>query len=162
MKSNTKAKIYKMEDLLKVRACWKNANEKVVFSNGCFDILHLGHVDYLEKAANLGERMIIGLNTDASVSKLKGPGRPINTEYARARLLASLEFVDAIILFGEETPLELITEILPDILVKGNDYAIENIVGAKEVIANGGEVKTISLVEGFSTTNIITKIQKSE
>ncbi|WP_020527168.1 D-glycero-beta-D-manno-heptose 1-phosphate adenylyltransferase [Flexithrix dorotheae] len=159
MKSNTKAKIFEIDDLLKVREGWKQTEEKVVFSNGCFDILHLGHVDYLEKAANLGDRLIIGLNTDSSVSKLKGPERPINDEYARARLLAALEFVDAVILFGEDTPLKLINTLLPDILVKGNDYAVENIVGADVVLKNGGELKTISLVEGFSTTKIISKIQ---
>lgn len=156
----TKDKIQTLEQLTYTRNEWKTSNEKVVFSNGCFDILHLGHVDYLEKASKLGNRLIIGLNTDVSVRKLKGEARPINPEYARARILAALEFVDAVVLFGEETPLKLISTLLPDVLVKGNDYSIENIVGAKEILANGGEVKTISLVEGFSTTNTIEKMRE--
>ncbi len=156
----TKNKIQTLEQLVATRKQWEKSNEKVVFSNGCFDILHLGHIDYLEKASQLGNRLIIGLNTDVSVRKLKGENRPINPEYARARILAALEFVDAVVLFGEETPLKLISTLLPDVLVKGNDYSIENIVGAKEVLANGGEVKTISLVEGFSTTSTIEKMKE--
>ncbi|MFT5618891.1 MAG: rfaE bifunctional protein nucleotidyltransferase chain/domain [Arenicella sp.] len=155
----TKNKIQTLEQLVSTRKQWENSEEKVIFSNGCFDILHLGHIDYLEKASQLGNRLIIGLNTDVSVRKLKGESRPINPEYARARILAALEFVDAVVLFGEETPLELISTLLPDVLVKGNDYSVENIVGAKEVLANGGEVKTISLVEGFSTTSTIEKMK---
>ncbi len=155
----TKNKIQPLEQLIATRKQWEKSDEKVVFSNGCFDILHLGHIDYLEKASQLGSRLIIGLNTDVSVRKLKGESRPINPEYARARILAALEFVDAVVLFGEETPLKLISILLPDVLVKGNDYSIENIVGAKEVLANGGEVKTISLVEGFSTTSTIEKMK---
>lgn len=138
---------------------WKFNNQDVVFTNGCFDILHLGHVDYLEKAAALGKKLIIGVNTDASVKTLnKGKERPINDEYARMRILAALGFVDAIILFSEPTPLELITALKPSILVKGNDYSVENIVGADVVLKNGGEVKTIELVEGYSTTKVINKI----
>jgi rfaE bifunctional protein nucleotidyltransferase chain/domain len=155
----TKNKIQTVEQLIATRKQWERSDEKVVFSNGCFDILHLGHIDYLEKARELGNRLIIGLNTDVSVRKLKGESRPINPEYARARILAALEFVDAVVLFGEETPLKLISTLLPDVLVKGNDYSVENIVGAKEVLANGGEVKTISLVEGFSTTSTIEKMK---
>ena len=157
----TENKIKSLEELQSLRASWANNNNKVVFTNGCFDILHLGHVDYLEKAAAFGDKLIIGLNTDVSVSKLKGPERPINNEYARARLLAALSFVNAVIFFGEPTPLSLIEALTPDILVKGNDYAIEEIVGGKHVIENGGEVKTVSLVDGFSTTDIIKKIKKS-
>ena len=141
------------------RSAWKEANETVVFTNGCFDILHLGHVDYLEKARQAGTKMIVGLNADSSVSKLKGPSRPVNNEYARARILASLEFVDMVIIFEEETPLDLINTMLPDVLVKGDDYSIETIVGAKEVIANGGKVITIPLVPSYSTTNIIQKLK---
>ncbi|NME67460.1 D-glycero-beta-D-manno-heptose 1-phosphate adenylyltransferase [Flammeovirga aprica] len=154
---------HKIVDLTKaklIRADWKNSNEKVVFTNGCFDIVHLGHVDYLEQARAQGTKMILGLNTDSSVKQLKGEERPINNEYARARLLAAFEFIDMVILFSDETPLNLINELIPDVLVKGADYTIENIVGAKEVIANGGEVKTITLVEGFSTSSIIDKIRK--
>lgn len=156
---NCSDKIVSLKEAQKIRADWKNKNEKVVFTNGCFDILHLGHVDYLEKAKNTGNRMIVGLNTDKSVKKLKGPERPINNEYARARLLAALAFVDAVVLFEEDTPLQLITQLQPDILVKGNDYSVETIVGAKEVIANGGQVKTIELVPDYSTTKIWERLE---
>jgi rfaE bifunctional protein nucleotidyltransferase chain/domain len=141
------------------RSTWKQKNQLVVFTNGCFDILHLGHVDYLEKARQTGSKMIVGVNADASVRQLKGPTRPVNNEYARARILASLEFVDMVIIFEEETPLNLINALQPDILVKGDDYAIDTIVGAKEVIANGGKVITIPLVPSYSTTNIIQKLK---
>jgi rfaE bifunctional protein nucleotidyltransferase chain/domain len=157
----TKDKILNLEQLRALRSNWKQTNEKVVFTNGCFDIVHLGHIDYLEKAAELGSKLIIGLNTDASVSKLKGAERPINAEYARARMLAALAFVDAVILFADDTPLRLIETLTPDILVKGNDYTIENIVGAKHVLQHGGEVKTVELVEGFSTTQLIENIKKA-
>ena len=140
-------------------AHWQGQGEKVVFSNGCFDILHLGHIDYLEKARELGDRLVIGLNTDASVKTLKGPQRPINDEQARARMLAALGFVDGVVLFAEETPYELISALKPDILVKGNDYQIKDIVGAQEVLKAGGEVKTVELVEGYSTSSIIEKIK---
>ncbi|WP_338765558.1 D-glycero-beta-D-manno-heptose 1-phosphate adenylyltransferase [Bernardetia sp. ABR2-2B] len=153
-------KIYKnVEDLQKKVDIWKFNNQKVVFTNGCFDILHLGHVDYLEKSAALGKKLIVAVNSDASVRKLnKGKERPINDEYARMRVLAALGFVDAVVLFGEPTPLEVITTLKPSVLVKGNDYSVENIVGADVVIKSGGEVKTIELVEGYSTTKIINKI----
>ncbi len=137
---------------------WKSAGEKVVFTNGCFDIVHLGHIDYLEKARAKGNKLILGLNTDASVRKLKGEKRPLVNEYARSRMMAALQFVDAVILFDEDTPLELINALKPNILVKGNDYSIENIVGAKEVLENGGSVETIELIKGYSTTEIINKI----
>ena len=156
----TSEKIVTREGIPNLINEWHKNNFKVVFTNGCFDILHLGHVDYLEKASALGDRMVIGINTDASVKKLKGPERPVNNEYARARILAALEFVHAVILFGEDTPYELIGIVKPDILVKGNDYSPENIVGADIVLSNGGEVKTIPLVEGYSTTSIISKLKK--
>ncbi|MCR6642375.1 MAG: D-glycero-beta-D-manno-heptose 1-phosphate adenylyltransferase [Sporocytophaga sp.] len=155
----TSDKIQTWDSIIPEVKSWKERGEKVVFTNGCFDILHLGHADYLEKSRSLGDRLIVGVNTDASVKKLKGPERPVNPEYARARLLAALEFVDAVILFDEDTPFELISHVIPDILVKGNDYTIENIVGADIVMKHGGEVKTISLVDGFSTTGIIGKIK---
>lgn len=139
---------------------WQADGKEVVFTNGCFDILHLGHVDYLEKASEKGDRLIVAVNTDHSVRKLKGNSRPINDENARARLMASLAFVDAVVLFGEDTPRELIDEILPDILVKGSDYNISNIVGADSVIANGGRVETIDLVDGYSTTKIVERIKE--
>ena len=137
---------------------WQLHNEKVVFTNGCFDILHLGHIDYLTKAADLGDRLIIAVNKDASVSALKGPSRPIIDEETRAMKLASFVFVDAVILFGEETPLQLITEVRPNVLVKGGDYSIDTIVGASEVQDNGGEVVVIPFLEGHSTTSIVNKI----
>jgi rfaE bifunctional protein nucleotidyltransferase chain/domain len=138
---------------------WQKEGKKVVFTNGVFDLLHIGHITYLAKAAELGDKLIIGLNSDTSVKHIKGENRPINDQNNRAALLASLFFVDAVVVFEEDTPLNLITELRPDILVKGADYAVENIVGAKEVIANGGKVKTIDFVEGYSSTRIIEKIR---
>jgi D-glycero-beta-D-manno-heptose 1-phosphate adenylyltransferase len=155
----TKDKILPLEQSLGKIKAWKEQGFMLVFTNGCFDILHLGHVDYLEKAKNTGDKLIVGLNTDASVRLLKGPDRPINDEMSRARLLAALSFVDLVILFNEETPLELIRAVEPDILVKGNDYEIKNIVGAKFVMENGGKVITLDLIEGVSTTRIINKIK---
>lgn len=141
---------------------WQSEGQKVVFTNGCFDILHIGHVDYLEKARELGDKLVLGLNTDASVSRIKGPERPIVNEESRSRVIAALGFVDAVTFFDEETPKELIESVKPDILVKGNDYLAENIVGADFVIKNGGEVKTIPLVVGFSTSNIVNKIKNQK
>lgn len=138
---------------------WQAAGNKVVFTNGVFDLLHIGHITYLAKAAELGDKLVIGLNSDISVKRIKGESRPINSENNRAALLAALFFVDAVVLFEEDTPLNLITALMPDVLVKGADYTIENVVGAKEVMANGGEVKTISFVEGHSSTSIIQKIK---
>lgn len=140
---------------------WRLSKETIVFTNGCFDLLHLGHIDYLSKAADLGTKLIIGLNSDLSTQNLKGPNRPICNQTSRAALLASLFFVDAVILFDEPTPITLISTILPQVLVKGADYEIENIVGAKEVIANKGEVKTITFLPGYSTTAIEQKIINS-
>jgi D-glycero-beta-D-manno-heptose 1-phosphate adenylyltransferase len=154
----TEHKIVSLDEAKKLMTQWKNEGD-VVFTNGCFDILHLGHVDYLEKASRFGTKMIVGVNKDSSVSTLKGPERPINKEYARARIIASLAFVDAVILFEEETPLNLIEALSPDILVKGNDYTIDKIVGADFVIEHGGRVETIPLVEGYSTTNIVSKLK---
>lgn len=130
---------------------------KIVFSNGCFDILHRGHVEYLAKAADFGDEMLIGLNTDASVKRLKGPSRPINDEYARAIVLAGLEFISAVVLFDEDTPYNLIKVVQPDVLVKGSDYKPEDIVGYDIVTAKGGRVETIDFVDGYSTTRTIEK-----
>ncbi len=141
---------------------WKQSNLNVVFTNGCFDLLHFGHVDYLERAKSLGDKLIVGVNSDNSVKLLKGEGRPINTESIRLRMIAALECVDAVVLFQEETPLILIQNILPSILVKGKDYDISNIVGADVVIANGGRVETLELVEGYSTTKLIETIQNKK
>ena len=138
---------------------WQSEGKKVVFTNGVFDLLHIGHITYLAKAAELGDKLIIGLNADSSVKRIKGEGRPVNDQNSRAALLACLFFVDAVVVFDEDTPQNLISTLLPDILVKGADYSVENIVGAKEVIANGGSVKTINFVEGYSSTSIIKKIQ---
>ena len=157
---DSKDKIKSWESLKEQIDQWKKTGEKVVFSNGCFDILHLGHIDYLEKARSLGSRLVIGLNNDDSVRQLKGAERPVNNEIARARLLAALEFVDGVTIFSEDTPKELIAFLIPDILVKGSDYSIDNIVGADIVLANGGEVKTIDLVNGYSTSNLINKLKK--
>lgn len=157
---DSKDKIKSWESLKEQIDQWKKTGEKVVFSNGCFDILHLGHIDYLEKARSLGSRLVIGLNNDDSVRALKGPERPVNNENARARILAALEFVDGVTIFSEDTPKQLISFLIPDILVKGSDYRIDNIVGADIVLANGGEVKTIDLVNGYSTTNLIQKLKK--
>jgi rfaE bifunctional protein nucleotidyltransferase chain/domain len=155
---HTSTKIFPSLSLLLQRvAMWRLLGEKMVFTNGCFDILHLGHIEYLEKAKAQGKKLIVGVNTDASVKKLKGESRPVNEENARARLIAALQFVDAVILFGEDTPLELISAILPDVLVKGNDYVAKEIVGYEVVTQNGGEVKTIELVEGYSTSKLIEK-----
>ncbi|MEL6535343.1 MAG: D-glycero-beta-D-manno-heptose 1-phosphate adenylyltransferase [Bacteroidota bacterium] len=141
------------------RNIWQQNGERVVFTNGCFDILHLGHVDYLEKARAKGDRLIVGLNTDQSVSRLKGPSRPLVNEQDRARVMAALQCVDAVVLFGEETPLELIQLLSPDVLVKGGDYTLETIVGADVVLDKGGVVETIAFVEGRSTTALVQKIQ---
>ncbi len=138
---------------------WQEEGLKVVFSNGCFDIVHLGHIDYLEKARAMGDKLVIGLNADISVRELKGPNRPINDEYARSRMLAAFEFVDGVTLFSEDTPKDLIAYLVPDVLVKGSDYAVKDIIGADTVITNGGEVKTIDLVEGFSTSRLIERIK---
>jgi D-glycero-beta-D-manno-heptose 1-phosphate adenylyltransferase len=153
-------KILTRPELLKQVADWKAQGHRVVFTNGCFDLLHLGHVDYLEKAKQLGDKLLVAVNTDASVSRLKGPERPLQDEMSRARIMASLLFVDAVVLFDEETPYELIKMVMPDILVKGDDYAIENIVGHDIVLQNGGEVKTIQLVKGYSTSGIVDKIRR--
>jgi len=133
---------------------------KVVFTNGCFDLLHLGHVRYLEAARSLGDALIVGVNTDASVQRLqKEPARPINPETDRAALVAALACVDRVVLFGEDTPLELITALQPDILVKGGDYRLEEIVGRDVVRARGGEVKVIPLAPGYSTTALLARIR---
>lgn len=156
----TETKILRLDAAITQVGDWQRSQQKVVFTNGCFDIVHLGHIDYLEKARALGDRLVLGLNTDASVSRLKGPQRPVVDEYARARLMAALSFVDTVILFDEPTPKELIEALKPDILVKGDDYTVQTIVGADFVLANGGAVETIALVQGYSTTALIEKIKQ--
>lgn len=132
---------------------------KLVFTNGCFDVLHRGHVEYLHRARSLGDFLVVGVNTDASVERLKGPGRPVVPQDDRALVLASLESVDAVTLFHEDTPLELISALLPDILVKGGDYSLDDIVGREEVEGAGGEVRVIPFIRGRSTTDLIQHIQ---
>lgn len=151
-------KIFTPDTILQKLAYWRFKGKKICFTNGCFDILHIGHADYLSKAASFGDLLIVGLNSDYSVKRIKGETRPINPEAARAFLLASFQFVDAVIIFNEDTPYELIKIIQPDFLIKGNDYATEEIVGYDIVKQKGGEVITIPLVEGFSTSSIINKI----
>ncbi len=155
-----KNKIVTLEQLKHLVNGWRFLGKKIVFTNGCFDILHHGHLDYLAKAAEEGNILIIGLNSDASVKRLKGEERPVNHEQDRALQLASLMLVDAVCLFEEDTPLQLIQTILPDVLAKGGDYTIETIVGAKEVMDNGGKVAIIPFVEGYSTTALISQIKK--
>lgn len=146
------------EKLFNILSQWRFKDEKIVFTNGCFDIVHRGHVEYLAKAAALGTKLIIGLNTDASVKRLKGETRPVNDEQARALVLSSIIFIDQVILFDEDTPYELIKFIQPDILVKGSDYKPEDIVGYDIVKNKGGEIITIELTPGFSTTSILNKL----
>jgi D-glycero-beta-D-manno-heptose 1-phosphate adenylyltransferase len=149
---------YSDDDYSRLLAIWKFQGKKIVFTNGCFDILHLGHIDYLAAASELGDLLIIGLNTDQSVSKIKGNNRPIQDEISRAFVLASLGFVDAVVFFGEDTPYNLIKITQPDILVKGADYKPEDIVGYDIVKNKGGEIFTIEFLEGYSTTAIEKKI----
>ena len=151
-------KIYISESLIKQVFIWKMLGKKIVFTNGVFDVLHKGHIASLSEAASHGDILIVAVNTDASVKKLKGPTRPINDESARALVLASLLQTDAVILFEEDTPLELITALMPDVLVKGGDYTVEQIAGAKEVIAAGGKVVIANIIEGISSSHIIKKM----
>jgi len=141
---------------------WKNAGDKVAFTNGCFDILHKGHVTYLEEARLLASRLVVGLNSDASTTRLKGPGRPLNSEDARAAVLAALESVDLVVIFGEDTPGELIETLQPDVLVKGGDYTVDNVVGADFVQNRGGKVLIIPFLQGYSTTSIEEKIRSQK
>lgn len=150
--------ILSREELKKVRAELKSQNKKVVFTNGCFDLIHSGHVDYLVKAKQLGDILIVGLNTDASVRRIKGEKRPILTQDERAFIVSNLKPVDYVTFFDEDTPAEIIADLIPDILVKGADWSIDKIVGRDVVEANGGEVKTIEFVNDQSTSKIIQTI----
>lgn len=153
-----KSKILPRDQIRQRHHQWKFKDRKIVFTNGCFDLLHLGHIDYLAKAADLGDVLVVGLNSDQSVRKLKGDKRPVLDEHARAMMLASLFFVTAVIVFDEETPYDLIAELKPDILVKGSDYRIDEIAGHDIVLGRGGEVITVPLTEGYSTTDLITRL----
>ncbi|MCS7188249.1 MAG: D-glycero-beta-D-manno-heptose 1-phosphate adenylyltransferase [Bacteroidia bacterium] len=153
----TRQKILNEEDLERWLAYWRFLEQKIVFTNGCFDILHLGHVEYLEEASRLGDVLIVGVNSDESVRRLKGPRRPIQPVESRARLLAALEFVDAVVVFDEDTPLRLIQRIQPQVLVKGGDYTPNKVVGSEYVREWGGEVIILPLVPNYSTTALLSK-----
>ena len=153
-------KIISLPELVRVVAQWRLLGKTVAFTNGIFDILHKGHIYSLSQAAKEADYLVVGLNADSSTKKLKGDDRPINDEQSRALLLASLVIVDTVVLFGEDTPRELIKTIMPDVLVKGGDYTVEEIAGSKEVIEKGGRVVINPIIEGYSTTGIIAKIQK--
>jgi D-beta-D-heptose 7-phosphate kinase/D-beta-D-heptose 1-phosphate adenosyltransferase len=151
-------RIYKLDELKLEVLRWRFKSKTVAFTNGCFDILHAGHIASLSQASAEASYLIVGVNSDASTKRLKGEGRPVNSQESRALLLASLIMVDAVVIFDEDTPLELIKSIMPDVLVKGGDYTWDQIVGAKEVTENGGKVVINPIVEGFSTSNIIAQI----
>jgi D-glycero-beta-D-manno-heptose 1-phosphate adenylyltransferase len=153
-------KIYSRTELVKQVARWRFLGKSISFTNGCFDILHAGHISSLSEAASEGDILIVGVNTDSSTKRLKGEERPVNNENSRVLLLASLAIVDAVTLFDEDTPFELITALMPDVIVKGGDYTLDQMIGAKEIIANGGRVVINPIVEGFSTTSIIEKMRK--
>jgi len=153
-------KIVKLQELIQIRKKAKKENKKVVFTNGCFDLLHRGHIEYLKKAKKLGDILIVGLNSDSSVKKIKGEGRPIQGQADRAVILASLYFVDYVCIFNELTPLKLISKLIPDILAKGGDWKVKDIVGKDIVESHGGKVLSIKMVKGKSTRNIIQTILK--
>ena len=151
---------HEVVDIDHMVAIWNFQNKKIVFTNGCFDLIHRGHVDYLAKASEFGDILVVGLNTDDSVKRIKGEHRPVSDEDARANILASMLFVDGVFFFDEDTPYELIKRVNPNVLIKGADYKEEDIVGYDIVKANNGEIKTIDLVEGYSTTNLIKKVKQ--
>ncbi len=153
---------YQYARLERIVRYWRFKDHDIAFTNGCFDVFHPGHADYLARAADLAKVLIVGLNTDLSVQRLKGPERPINSQSGRAIVLASLSFVDAVVLFNEDTPERLIEKVRPDILVKGSDYEAEEIAGADIVKQNNGTVHTLSFLEGYSTTTIIEKLKKAQ
>ena len=160
--SSIPAKVFDLDNLLHQVRRWRLQDKKIVFTNGVFDILHEGHIASLSEAASFGHVLIVGVNTDASVKRLKGESRPVNNEKSRSLLLASLVITDAVILFEEDTPQKLISAILPDVLVKGGDSTLDQIVGANEVLANGGDVKIVPILEGFSTTSIIERMKQAK
>ncbi|MCB9245496.1 MAG: D-glycero-beta-D-manno-heptose 1-phosphate adenylyltransferase [Flavobacteriales bacterium] len=158
MRSAFKSKILTRSETAKVVRNWQQKGMNVVFTNGCFDLLHRGHIAYLSDAAALGDKLVIGVNSDASVRALKGPNRPLQDEISRMEILAALEFVDAVVLFTEDTPLELLREVMPNTLVKGGDYSRDNIVGADLIEENGGSVRVLPFLPGYSTTAIEQRI----
>ena len=158
--NNIQEKILQDGEIMKQPKRWRLNSKTIAFTNGVFDILHEGHISLLSKAATYADILVVGVNSDASVKRLKGENRPVNTQQSRAMILASLIMVDAVIIFDEDTPLELINQLEPDVLIKGGDYTLETIVGAKETLERKGTVEIIPIVEGFSTTAIIEKIKK--
>ncbi|MBP8726441.1 MAG: D-glycero-beta-D-manno-heptose 1-phosphate adenylyltransferase [Saprospiraceae bacterium] len=152
-------KIHTQDALLDIVSGWRRQGLRCVFTNGCFDILHEGHVRYLSEARGLGDRLVVGLNADESVRRLKGPSRPVNREGSRALVVAALAAVDAVVLFGEDTPAGLIEKLSPDILVKGGDWPADQIAGADWVLSHGGKVFSLQFHDGFSTTSLMQKIQ---
>lgn len=152
-------KIVSLEQAKIIVQSWKNAGLEVCFTNGCFDLLHYGHISYLRAARQIADKLVVGLNSDASVSRLKGNHRPISNQISRSTVLAALEMVDLVVIFEQDTPLELICALTPDLLVKGGDYQVKDIVGADWVIQNGGEVKTLNLEQGYSTSLLEQKIK---
>jgi rfaE bifunctional protein nucleotidyltransferase chain/domain len=156
-----KSKIVDVKQALRIIAGWRIIGQKIVFTNGCFDILHAGHVMSLAGAASFGNRLVVGVNSDASVKRLKTAGRPVQNEDSRALLIAAMHFVDLVIIFEEDTPENLIQSVNPDVMVKGGDYKIEEIAGAQWVLDHGGKVELINYLDNSSTTNIIKKIKES-
>ena len=152
-------KIFDLQLLMKKIEKWRSENKKIVFTNGCFDLIHLGHIEILARSSDFGDKLIIGVNSDLSIKKLKGANRPIIQESSRIRQLSALEFVDAVILFDEETPIKLIESIKPDVITKGGDYTAKNVIGNEVVSQKNGEVVIIPLTQGFSTTSILNKIK---
>lgn len=152
-------KIYSKNEIIDKVEFWKSTGEEIVFTNGCFDILHYGHIKSLEQAATFGSKLIVALNSDNSIKRIKGETRPIQDENSRMAVMAALQCVDAVVIFDEDTPKNIIQNIIPDVLVKGGDYTIENIVGHDIVIEHGGKVITIDIAEGYSTSNIIKKMK---
>ena len=152
-------KIFDLELLMKKIEKWRSENKKIVFTNGCFDLIHLGHIEILARSSDFGDKLIIGVNSDLSIKKLKGENRPIIQQSSRVRQLSALEFVDAVILFDEETPIKLIETIKPDVITKGGDYTAKNVVGNEVVSQKSGEVVIIPLTQGYSTTSILNKIK---
>ena len=152
-------KIFDLQLLMKKIEKWRSENKKIVFTNGCFDLIHLGHIEILARSSDFGDKLIIGVNSDLSIKKLKGKNRPIIEESSRIRQLSALEFVDAVILFDEETPIKLIETIKPDVITKGGDYTAKNVVGNEIVSQKNGEVVIIPLTQGYSTTSILNKIK---
>lgn len=159
-KPSTQNKILNRDALAQLAKQWHAEGKKIVFTNGCFDILHRGHLEVLTTSSGFGDVLVVGLNTDASVKRLKGPERPVNDQDFRSWMMASLEMVDAVTLFDEPTPLALIEALQPDVIVKGGDYTPDQVVGATEVLARGGEVKIVPIVKGYSTTSLIEAIRK--